>query len=78
MSSKSVQQAVLAELRRHGGPLSVRDLLVRVRQAKPEFRAVPDFDFRSAILAMTAIGAIESDATNQLKARAPLPLAARG
>ena len=78
MSSKSVQQAVLAELRQYGQPISIRELVARVRQGRPEFRAVADFDFRSAILAMRAIGAIESTPTNQVTARSHPGLAGRG
>lgn len=78
MSSRSVQKAVLAELRQYGQPISIRELVARVRQGRPEFRAVADFDFRSAILAMRAIGAIESTPTNQVTARSHSGLAGRG
>ena len=78
MSSKTVQKAVLAELRQHEQPISVRELVARIREAHPEFRTVADFDFRSAILAMTAVGAIESTSTSQLALRAGSAVPARG
>jgi len=70
--SKKLQQAVLAELRRNGRPMSIRELFSVVRSSDPELESVPDFDLRSAILAMHAIGAIESDAANHISLR-PVP-----
>lgn len=78
MSNKSIQKAVLAELHRDGQPLSVRELIARVRQGRPEFTTVADFDVRSAILAMTAVGAIECTPTNQITVRPRSGLAGRG
>lgn len=66
MSGKSIQKAVLMELKQHGKPISVRELVALVRRDRPEFRAVADFDFRSAILAMSAVGAIESKPNNHI------------
>lgn len=78
MSNRSIQKAVLAELRQYGQPISIRELMALVRQGRPEFKSVADFDFRSAILAMRAIGAIESTPTNQITARSHPGLAGRG
>jgi hypothetical protein len=79
MSRQAIQQAVFDELRQSARPLSVRELVERIRRERPEFKQVPDFEFRSAVLAMTAVGAIESTTTNQLAVRAAEhPVAARG
>lgn len=66
MSGKTIQKAVLMELKQHGQPISVRELVARFRRDHPEFRDVADFDFRSAILAMSAVGTIESTPSNQI------------
>lgn len=79
MSRQAIQQAVFDELRQSARPLSVRELVERIRRGRPEFKHVADFDFRSAVLAMTAIGAIESTPTNQVAVRATdQSVAARG
>ena len=76
MSRQAIQKAVFEELRQSGRPMSVRELLERIRRERPEFKQVADFDLRSAVLAMTAIGAIESTPTNQVAVRAAEPAAA--
>lgn len=78
MNSKSIQKAILAELREYGQPISIRELIARLRKGRPEFTTVADFDLRSAILAMTAVGAIESTPTNQVTVRSTSGLAGRG
>lgn len=70
MSRKKVQEAVLAELRRSPTPVGVRDLVERIRRGQPALGAVSDFDVRAAVLAMMAIGAIDSTLSNRLSARA--------
>jgi hypothetical protein len=65
-------------LGQHGQPMSLRQLLERIRQRGPEFKQVADFDVRSAVLAMTAIGTIESSPTNKIAVRVESPVAARG
>ena len=78
MSRQAIQKAVFDELRQSGRPMSVRELVERIRRQRPGFKQVADFDFRSAVLAMTAIGAIESTPTSQIAVRADQPAAARG
>ena len=77
MSKQAIQEAVVNELRQSGHPLSVRELVGRIRQ-RAEFSQVPDFDFRSAVLAMAAVGEIESTSTNQVAVPTDAAIAARG
>jgi hypothetical protein len=78
MSRQAIQKAVVEELRQYGRPMSVRELVERIRRDRPELKQVADFDVRSAVLAMTAIGAIESTATNQVAVPADQAAPARG
>ena len=78
MSKQAIQKAVVEQLRQSQRPMSVRELVDSIRQARPEFKQVADFDFRSAVLAMRTSGALESTATNQVTVRADRPVAARG
>ena len=68
MSKQAIQRAVVEELRRSARPLTVRELVERIRRSA-EFNQVPEFDLRSAVLAMTAVGEIESTSTNQIAVR---------
>jgi hypothetical protein len=78
MSKQAIQKAVVEQLRQSQRPMTVRELVGRIRQQRPEFKKVADFDFRSAVLAMTTSGAIESTSTNQVAVRADQAVPARG
>lgn len=78
MSKQAIQQAVAAVLTRLRHPISVRALMEEIRTEKPEFRDVPDFDFRSAVLALTANGTIQSTSTNEVEIRTPQALGGHG
>ena len=78
MSKQAIQKAVVEQLRQSQRPMSVRELVQRIRQDRPEFKQVADFDFRSAVLAMRTSGAIESTSTNQVAVRTDRPVPARG
>jgi hypothetical protein len=78
MSKQAIQKAVVEQLRQSQRPMSVRELVERIRRDRPEFRQVADFDFRSAVLAMRTSGAIESTSTNQVAVRTDQPVQARG
>jgi len=78
MSRQDIQKAVLNELRRSAHPISVRELVEQVRKRLPEFKQVSDFEFRSAVVAMTAGGILESTPTNEVAASAAPTLSARG
>ena len=69
MSRQDVQKAVIAELRSSEQPLRVGDLIEAIRKQKPEFADVRDFDFRTAVLALTANGQIHSTSTNRVEVR---------
>lgn len=69
MSRQTIQRAVVDELQQYGQPISVGKLVQRIRDGHPEFKQVADFDFRSAVLAMTAVGIVESTATNEVAIR---------
>lgn len=77
MSRQAIQNAVFTVVRSSGQPLRVRTLMERIRE-KPEFRDVPDFDLRSAILALTANGTLQSTSTNELEIRHAPAVAPRG
>lgn len=68
MSKQEIQQAIAEQLERSEGPMTVGELLQNIRQQRPEFRKVADFDFRSAVLAMRISGAVRSISTNQIAA----------
>ena len=70
MSRQDVQKAVIAELRSSEQPLRIGDLIEAIRKQKPEFADVRDFDFRTAVLALTANGQIHSTSTNRVEVRA--------
>lgn len=76
MSRQAIQKAVITVLQQSGEAIKVRDLMSKIRNEKPEFRDVPDFDFRSAVLALAANGTIHSTSTNAVEVRPPV--AARG
>jgi hypothetical protein len=78
MSKQAIQKAVVEQLRQSQRPMSVRELVERIRRDRPEFKQVADFDFRSAVLAMRTSGAIESTSTNQVAVRTDQPVPARG
>ena len=69
MGRQIIQKAVVTALMSSQEPMSVRELIAQVRKANPAFGNVPDFDIRSAVLAMTANGTIQSTSTNQLEVR---------
>jgi hypothetical protein len=69
MSKQAIQKAIIEQLRQSQRPMSVRELVERIRRDRPEFRQVADFDFRAAVLAMRTSGAIESTSTNQVAVR---------
>jgi hypothetical protein len=69
MSRQDVQKAVIAQLRSSEHPLRVGDLIEAIRREKPEFANVRDYDFRTAVLALTANGQIHSTSTNRVEAR---------
>jgi hypothetical protein len=62
MSRQLIQKAVLTALQRAHHPVSVRELMEHLRATDPAFNDVPDFDIRSAVLAMTANGTIQPTA----------------
>ena len=68
-SKQAIQKAVVEQLRQSQRPMSVRELVERIRRDRPEFKQVADFDFRSAVLAMRTSGVIESTSTNQVAVR---------
>lgn len=68
MSKQEIQRAIVDQLERSQGPMTVGKLLQSIRQQHPEFRTVADFDFRSAVLAMRMSGAVRSISTNQIAA----------
>ena len=78
MSKQAIQKAVVEQLRQSQRPMSVRELVERIRRDRLEFKQVADFDFRSAVLAMRTSGAIESTSTNQVAVRTDQPVPARG
>lgn len=67
MSRQAIQKAVYDALRQSGRSMTVRELVDLVRHQHPELQQVADFDIRAAILAMTAVGAIESTSTGQVR-----------
>ena len=69
MSRQDVQKAVIAQLRSSERPLRVGDLIEAIRRQQPGFAAVRDFDFRTAVLALTANGQIHSTSTNRVEVR---------
>ena len=78
MSRQLIQKAVLTALQRAHQPVSVRELMERLRTADPAFNNVADFDIRSAVLAMAANGTIQSTSTNQVEVRPAAVAAERG
>jgi hypothetical protein len=66
MSTQTIQKTVLTVLQLAHHPISVRELIAQVRAQNPDFISVSDFDLRSAVLAMTANGTIQSTSTNQV------------
>ncbi len=77
MSRQLIQKAVFTTLQRVHHPISVRELIEHLRTDDAAFNSVPDFDIRSAVLALTANGTIQSTSTNQVEVRAT-PVAERG
>lgn len=71
MSSKDVQLAVLAELQKSRTPMAVQEVMNQIRTKHPGFGNVPDFDFRSAILAMMATGRVTSNTVSQISVSRP-------
>jgi len=69
MSRQDVQKAVIALLRSAKQPLRVGDLIAAIRNEKPAFAHVRDFEIRTAVLALTANGQIHSTSTNRVEAR---------
>lgn len=78
MSRQVIQKAVFTALQRVHHPISVRELMEQLRTDDPAFRDVPDFDIRSAVLALTANGTVQSTSTNQVEVRPVAAAVARG
>ena len=66
MGKDQVQQFVISELGKTSDPISVSDLLTRIRSTYAEAVSTPDFDFRAAVVALTAHGTLDMDTNSRV------------
>lgn len=66
MGNDKIRPAVEQYLRQQGTPATIGEMAAQIRDANVDLRNVSDFDVRSTVLRMMAVGQLESKETNQI------------